>query len=94
MKNACFSLTVTVMICIAAALSDSAFAATDNIYNLTEISPAPAWDGAGASLLQGNSVYGDESVITYNLPWTFKFYGQNFTSIPIHPEGLRCRLRR
>jgi hypothetical protein len=87
MKNACFSLTVTVMICIAAAFSDSAFAATDNIYNLTEISPAPAWDGAGASLLQGNAVYGDETVITYNLPWTFKFYGQNFTSITADTNG-------
>jgi hypothetical protein len=87
MKNACFSVTVAVMICISAAFSDSASAATDNIYTLTEISPAPAWDGASTSLLQGNAIYGDESVITYSLPWTFRFYGQSFTSINADTNG-------
>jgi hypothetical protein len=87
MKNACFSLTVVLMMCIVVAFSETASAATDNIYNLNEITPAPAWDGAGVSLLQGNAVYGDESVITYTLPWTFKFYGQSFTSINADTNG-------
>jgi len=79
MKNACFSLTVTLMMCVSTVLPLTSHAAIDNIYNLTEVIPAPAWDGAGASLLQGNSAYGDESTVTYNLPWAFKFYGHTYS---------------
>jgi hypothetical protein len=75
------------MICFAVTFSETASAATDNIYNLSEVTPAPAWDGAGSSLLQSNAVYGDESVTTYTLPWTFKFYGQSFTSITADTNG-------
>jgi hypothetical protein len=88
MKNACFSLTVILMICVSAALPLSSYAAIDNIYNLTEITtPTPAWDGTGVSLLQASSAYGDESTVTYNLPWQFTFYGQPYGAITADTNG-------
>jgi hypothetical protein len=76
MKNACLS---TLIMCVLAVLPLSSYAAIDNIYNLTQVTPPTAWDGTGASLLQANSAYGDESTITYNLPWPFTFYGHTYS---------------
>jgi hypothetical protein len=87
MKNACFPLTVVLVIGILAVLPLSSYAATDNIYTLTEVTPPPAWDGTVVSLLQSNTAYGDESTVTYNLPWQLTFYGQAYTAITADTNG-------
>jgi len=56
-----------------------ATAATDNIYTLTEVTPAPTWEGTNGNRLQASSTYGDERIVTFNLPWDFIFYGQTYT---------------
>lgn len=56
-------------------------AATDNIYTLTEIIPAPAWEGTNGTRLQTSSTYGDERIVTFALPWEFSFYGQTYAAI-------------
>lgn len=55
-------------------------AATDNIYTLDEITPAPTWEGTTGNRLQSSSTYGDESVVTFNLPWDFVFYGHTYSA--------------
>lgn len=54
-------------------------AATDNIYTLSEITPAPTWEGTNGNRLQASSTYGDERIVTFHLPWDFIFYGQTYT---------------
>ena len=60
----------------------SARAATDGMYNLT--ATIAAWDGTDADRLKGTSAdynyaYGDETSITYTLPWSFSYYGQGYS---------------
>jgi len=45
---------------------------------------ATSWDGTDANRLKAPTddykhTYGDEASITYNLPWTFTFYGQTYS---------------
>jgi hypothetical protein len=65
-------------------------AATDGTYSLVETSAS--WDGTEANRLRGMSpdyayTYGDESSITYFLPWNFSFYGQNYSQITADTNG-------
>jgi hypothetical protein len=76
-----------------------ASAATDGYYNLTEM--GFTWDGTDANRLKapipapaGSSyqyeydyTYGDESSLTYTLPWPFSFYGQSYNQINIDTNG-------
>lgn len=75
---------LTILICLMPLWS---LAATDNIYTLSEITPAPAWDGTNGNRLQSTSTYGDENVVTYTLPWTFTFYGQPYNAITADTNG-------
>ncbi|NJD91196.1 MAG: PKD domain-containing protein [Geobacter sp.] len=75
------------------------FAATDGFYNLTEVTTT--WDGTDASRTKpptpappGSShqldydyTYGDESSITYSLPWSFSFYGIPYSTITADTNG-------
>jgi hypothetical protein len=66
------------------------FAATDGIYTLTET--AATWDGTAVDRLKATSndynySYGDESSVTYSLPWNFSFYGQNYAQITADTNG-------
>lgn len=66
------------------------FAATDGIYQLSEV-PA-AWDGTDASRLKDPSAdydygYGDEGSISYTLPWPVGFYGASYSQIVIDSNG-------
>ena len=80
----------TALLCLLPAVAPAA-----DSYNLVE---TPAfWDGADASrladsvLAPGNPVYsydynytyGDESSVTYTLPWNFNFYGQTYVKISV-----------
>lgn len=72
--------------------SATAFAATDNFYQPVSV-PDVTWDGTDASRLKAASlpdydfIYGDDSILTYNLPWTFIYYGQSYTKIYVDTNG-------
>src|ERR1039457_6495750 len=62
-----------------------AFATTDGIYVLNKNLTA-SWDGTTANRLNSATsdydyAYGDESAVTYTLPWSFTFYGQPYSQI-------------
>lgn len=62
----------------------------DAYYTLA--SATTAWDGTDADRLKlptadYNSTYGDESSVTYTLPWSFSFYGQAFSQITVDTNG-------
>jgi hypothetical protein len=65
-------------------------AATDGVYTLAET--AAVWDVTEANRLKGMSpdyayTYGDESSVTYLLPWNFNFYGQSYAQITADTNG-------
>lgn len=70
-----------------------ASAVTDGYYSLTDVTTAPPlWDGTDASRTKAqtadyNYTYGDEASLTYNLPWSFSFYGQSYSQINIDTNG-------
>lgn len=69
------------------ALSGNVF---DGYYTLA--SATTTWDGTDADRLRlptadYTSSYGDESSVTYTLPWSFSFYGQSFTQITVDTNG-------
>ncbi len=69
----------------------SAFAATDNFYELSESAQA-TWDGTNADRLKPKTLdytytYGDEASVTYTLPWVFNYYGRNFSQITCDTNG-------
>lgn len=83
----------TIMILIVLLLaSATAFAATDNFYQPVSV-PGGTWDSTDASRLKDASppaydfIYGDDSTLTYNLPWTFFYYGQPYTKIYVDTNG-------
>jgi hypothetical protein len=60
------------------------------MYNLT--TTTAAWDGADADRLKGTSAdydyaYGDETSLTYTLPWSFSYYGQSYSQITADTNG-------
>jgi len=66
-------------------------AATDGVYQLTEVSQ-PVWDGTTASrtiapTADYDYTYGDEASVTYTLPWAFTFYGQSYSTITADTNG-------
>ncbi len=66
------------------------FAANDGFYNLSQT--AAAWDGTEENRLKPptadyTSNFGDESSVTYTLPWPFTFYGQSFNQITADTNG-------
>ena len=68
----------------------NAFAATDGFYWLYE--SAPAWDGTDANRTKApgadyDYTYGDESGLTFSLPWPFPFYGQSYSKINVDTNG-------
>ncbi len=68
----------------------SATASTDGYYNLNRA--VSAWDGTDADRLKAvtsdyNYAYGDESSVTFQLPWNFPFYGQNYSQITADSNG-------
>jgi hypothetical protein len=78
------------MLIVTAFLSSASFAATDNYYRLSQTSAV--WDGTEANRQKAKTAdytysYGDESSVTYTLPWSFSFYGQNFTKITADTNG-------
>lgn len=69
--------------------SIAAFAST-NFYQVNEV--APTWEGTEANRTKVPSVdynytYGDESSVTFPLPWPFSFYGQKYTQITADTNG-------
>ncbi|NVO00874.1 MAG: hypothetical protein HXX17_16275 [Geobacteraceae bacterium] len=75
---------------IAVAAKSLYSAITDGIYTLA--STAANWVGTDANRLTSDtmdyaSAYGDESTVTYSLPWLFTFYGQQYSSITADTNG-------
>jgi hypothetical protein len=66
------------------------FAATDGEYTLSEVSGV--WDGTPGNVsapitADYNYVYGDDTTLTYTLPWAFYFYGRGYSQINIDTNG-------
>lgn len=66
------------------------YAATEGAYTVAGV--PMSWDGTEANRLKIPTVdydytYGDESSVTYSLPWTFKFYGNNYSRITADTNG-------
>ena len=72
-------------------VADMSYAATtDSGYQLSEASSS--WDGTAGSRLKAPTVdydytYGDESSVTYTLPWSFPFYGKTYSRITADTNG-------
>lgn len=72
-----------------------AFAATDGIYQLSEVTSSVTWDGTDAVLPQAptpdyDAVFGDDTFLTYNLPASFSgftFYRQPYSQITFDTNG-------
>jgi hypothetical protein len=85
-------LVVTIFLLLAALFFPlkTACAATDGIYQLSEV--ISAWDGTDASRTKAPTAdydytYGDEASVTYTLPWSFSFYGQSYSQITADTNG-------
>jgi hypothetical protein len=85
-------LVVTILLLLGALLipCTGASAATDGFYNLMEVTSS--WEGTDASRTKTptadyNYTYGDESSVTYTLPWSFNFYGQAYSQITADSNG-------
>lgn len=92
MKMARNILTFIMILIVLLLASATAFAATDNFYQSVPV-PVGTWDGTDASRLKDASppdydfIYGDDTTLTYNLPWTFFYYGQPYTKIYVDTNG-------
>uniref|UniRef100_A0A831U6Y1 Choice-of-anchor D domain-containing protein n=1 Tax=Geobacter metallireducens TaxID=28232 RepID=A0A831U6Y1_GEOME len=91
MKKAGIVLAFIVMLCALVLPATGVLAATDGYYQLSEVSQ-PAWDSTYASRTKAPTAdydytYGDESSVTYTLPWSFSFYGQSYTQITADTNG-------
>lgn len=67
-----------------------ASAATDGVYALSET--AFKWEGTAGNRLPTPTenydyAYGDESSVSFTLPWQFPFYGQQYGSINVDTNG-------
>src|SRR6266498_1379757 len=67
-----------------------ASAATDGFYQLSEVTNA--WDGTDANRTKVRSAdyaytYGDETSLTYTLPWAINFYGLSYSQINVDTNG-------
>ncbi|GFE56720.1 hypothetical protein [Geobacter sp. AOG1] len=85
-------IVVTILVLVGALLLpwSGAWAATDGFYQLSETTAA--WDGTDESRTKAptpdyNYTYGDESSVTYSLPWVFTFYGQSYGAITADTNG-------
>lgn len=84
------SIMTLIVLLVASAV---AFAATDNFYQPVPVVPVFIWDGTDASRLKDSSppaydfIYGDDTTLTYNLPWTFYYYGQPYTKFFVDTNG-------
>lgn len=75
--------------------SSLSFAATDGIYQLTEVTSTATWDGADAVIPQTptadyDAVFGDDVSLTYTLPASFSgftFYRQPYSQITVDTNG-------
>jgi Chitobiase/beta-hexosaminidase C-terminal domain len=90
MKRTRVVLTVILMLCVSLFWSLPASAATDSVYTLAETTAA--WDGTDANRLKAATAdytyaYGDESSVTYVLPWAFTFYGQAYNQLTADSNG-------
>lgn len=75
---------------ISTVLITSAIAATDGVYTLSEATFS--WDGTDADRFKATSPdydydYGDETSLTYTMPWEFAYYGQGYTQITVDTNG-------
>lgn len=75
---------------ISTVLITNAIAATDGVYTLSEATYT--WDGTDADRFKATSPdydydYGDETSLTYTLPWEFAYYGQGYTQITVDTNG-------
>jgi len=71
-------------------LASLSYAASGNSYQLVEV--PFSWDGTDASRLKAPTIdydytYGDESSVTYTLPWSFFFYGTSHSQITADTNG-------
>jgi hypothetical protein len=90
MNKTSLPVAIILFILMSVIASPWVFAATDGIYTLTET--AATWDGTAVDRLKATSndynySYGDESSVTYPLPWNFSFYGQNYAQITADTNG-------
>lgn len=75
--------------------SSLSFAATDGIYQLTEVTPSVTWDGTDGVLPQTpttdyDAVFGDDVSLAYTLPASFSgftFYRQPYSQITVDSNG-------
>ena len=84
------SIYVSVILTFCFLILSSSFAATDGIYQLSEVTAA--WDGTDAdrtatSTTDYDYTYGNEASVTYTLPWAFSFYGNSYSTITADTNG-------
>lgn len=82
---------LSILILVLSVVTSSTFAATDGFYQLSQLGQA-MWDGTDANRQETKTAdytyaYGDESSITYTMPWAFTFYGQEFTEFTADTNG-------
>lgn len=88
MKKAGILLTA---VAIFSTLITGALAATDGVYTLSE--GTYTWDGTDADRFKAASPpdydydYGDETSLSYSLPWPFIYYGQTYNQIRVDTNG-------
>ncbi|MHC1697949.1 MAG: hypothetical protein AB9919_07855 [Geobacteraceae bacterium] len=80
----------TILLGVSLLFATPLIAATDGVYNLAETTAT--WDGTSADRLKAKTTdydysYGDESSVTYALPWSFPFYGQTYNQINADTNG-------
>ncbi|ABQ25673.1 Ig-like domain-containing protein [Geotalea uraniireducens] len=90
MKKTGLMLTIFLLLAAMFFSLKTAFASTDGFYNLSEVTST--WEGTDASRTKSPTAdydytYGDESNLSYNLPWSFNFYGQPYSQINVDTNG-------
>lgn len=89
-KTKQFILLTAILSCIL--LPTISFAVTDNYYTLTEVTPDSIWNGTSANRYQDQingyaAAYGDESILSYSLPWPIPIYGRSYSAITADTNG-------
>ncbi|RII25982.1 MAG: hypothetical protein CXR30_17620 [Geobacter sp.] len=82
--------TISIVVAAMLLITTNCFAATDGAYTLSEVTGV--WDGTSADATapvtaEYNYVYGDDTTMTYTLPWIFFFYGHGYNQIVIDTNG-------
>ncbi len=90
MKKTGIALTILFLLGTLLITRSGALAATDGTHQLSQV--AYVWDGTDASptntpTADYDYTYGDESSVTYTLPWPISFYGKSYDRITVDTNG-------